>query len=319
MSRTKTKDIRKQLKHGRSTSSKSIFVLSDVHIGSTEAACSDSAFMSNQGGYFKPRKRNKMIYDFIISSKDKLKNGKPYMIICNGESIDGPDNKGRGKQTWSNNPIDQTNEVCKIFKQLPVQNGNRFFVKGSNYHISVNNNMNIEEIVAEKMNAKIISLYGEEQDYQPMTIPVFSGDDYYQNYIEYPRTSRIFHFSIFNKYLHFAHPIASSMNFMYRATPLAREMMILKLEAGRAFPIEETPHIVIRSHTHHYTEVGYCHSAGRITAGLQLPNDFQLNSHIAGSFFDIGVLEIIIEPNGEFNFTKIFAPDEITQCKVYKY
>ena len=238
------------------------------------------------------------MYDFITGCQDKLLNGIPYVSICNGEPVDGPDNKGKGKETWSNDMYDQCVDSVKILKQLKVQDNNWFFTTGSGYHVNLNGSTPIEEFVARDMNARKFTMYDDE------------GFDRY--------TDNILHFKLLDNIFNVAHPITGSINFMYRATPLAREMFLLALEAGRAYPKDETPDLIVRSHTHNFTHVAYKHTKGWVTAGLQLTNRFQLNQGVAGKFNDIGVLEIIVEPNGKVLYNQINAPEQLTQINTYK-
>ena len=155
---TLVKDVKKIIKNGRSRSSKSLFIISDGHVGSTLAPCSPDPVISNAGTDFKPNKRNKMLYEFVTSCQDRLLNGTPYIGIFNGEPVDGPDNKGRGKETWSNDMYDQVVDAVKVFRQLKVQTSNGennwFFTTGSGYHVYLNGTTPIEEFVAKEMNAK---------------------------------------------------------------------------------------------------------------------------------------------------------------------
>ena len=106
------KDIDALIKTGRSKSSKSILVVSDMHVGAKSALCSDDP--ETDGGY-KPSANQKKLFQEWNRTLDEVTQN-PTAFVINGEPIDGSNPKSQGDGLWSNDFNEQMNDSAKLIK-----------------------------------------------------------------------------------------------------------------------------------------------------------------------------------------------------------
>ena len=90
----------------RSNSSKSVYIVSDIHDGSITAVCSDKPMVQEKGEAYEPNKLQKElnnIWNEAISDLSK----KPDLCVVNGEPVDGANKKQGGNQSWTTSLYDQ--------------------------------------------------------------------------------------------------------------------------------------------------------------------------------------------------------------------
>lgn len=296
---TEPKDISKiRLKfkdNGRSRSSRSCIVINDIHDGASTAICSTEPVIQENGNTCKPNKLQKTLYEFWVECQDKLKNGIPKYCIVNGEPINGGNGKSRGRDNWTTNIFDQIEDFKKLLKFVKYRK--ILYTRGSDYHVTIDGGSTpAEEFIAKE--TKAIPYYN------------FLGQERYSNYF--------LDLQIHNKFLNFTHHIAGSRWSSYRPMSLAREMMNLSLEGGRLFPESEKPNFIVRAHTHSYVHIAYKHSAGWVNGAWKYPDGFLYKGGLAGTTPDVGMLEIIIESNGEYKYKFHTIPEKRINRKLFK-
>ena len=145
------------------------------------------------------------------------------------------------------------------------------FVRGSGYHVTLDAT-NFEEVLANRLNAVKYRGYGGQG----------ATDDY--AFVE-----------MYGKIFNFAHHIGFNKSPAYRTTALAREMAGMHFEhdkLGRA-------DFIIRSHVHYFVHIEFVNTHGILTPAWKYPDHHLFRGGLAGTTPDVGLVEIIIEPNGE--------------------
>jgi hypothetical protein len=182
--------------------------------------------------------------------------GEVDVCIVNGDVCDGPQIKSRGKFVATNDLKAQADCAIELLKMIPAKRF--YFTKGTEYH-SVEDRP-LEEYVAENM----------------------PGGVYHNDLIANVGGCR-YHVS------HFV-PGSSSV-WMYKATPMARDLLLYAVNNS----VDEYGKLdaVIRSHQHQMVYVGFPHSFGVVTPGWQVRSpyctakDIITLPHIGYIYFDI--------------------------------
>jgi hypothetical protein len=109
---------------GRSTSSKSVAVISDMHVGSDQGLYS---------GYGPVR---------ISKDQEKLRDwwqhcadisGKVTVLLLNGEPIQGGNKKSNGSENWSSDWTETLDDAERLIRQWKYDN--LVMTRGSGYHV----------------------------------------------------------------------------------------------------------------------------------------------------------------------------------------
>lgn len=266
--------VKKTSKIGRSTSSKSVLFISDMHVGSETAICSPKVSM--KGGSFEPNKLQKKLYDLWCWAKDEQIQ-KPQVLVLNGEPCDGPNAKQLGNESITTSFDEQLDDAEKLLKMYSPT----YFAltRGSNYHVNAGSK-NVEEILADKLNSIKYRGYHDAKEGVIRT-------DYY---IE---------FKIHDKIFSATHHIGFNRWFAYRTTALAREMADMEFLSGRYWKRDETPSIVVRSHVHYFVHIRFATQFGFTTPAWKLPDGHLFRGGLGGTAPSIGTVEVIVEPNGK--------------------
>ena len=249
-------------------SSKSLVVISDIHCGSKYAVCSESPVRNDDSDYKPNPNQRKLLegWDWCIDQVSQ----KPTALVVNGEPIDGDHVRSAGAETWSSNLNDQMNDFIKLIK--PISFANLIFVKGSAWHVT-KENTNFEETIADKMKVK---------KYKSVMGNLTYAD--YEANIE-----------IFGKHINFTHHLGWSSWWMYRTTPIAKEL--IKMHFAHKESGFHTD-VLVRSHVHYYVEVRFPNTKGLSMPAWKFPDGF-LYRKGEPELPTIGMLEIIVEPNGK--------------------
>ena len=272
---------------GRSTSSKSVLFISDMHVGSKYAVCSSNPKM--KGGSFNPNKLQKQLLESWYWAKDELKQ-QPHVLCINGEPCDGPNEKESGGTCWSSEFDEQLEDSAKLLK---IYNPNHLIMtRGSNYHVK-GGNQNMEELLAEKLKATPYSGYHDIQEGVIRT-------DYYATFKIHGRVFSATHHIGFNRW------------FAYRTTALAREMADMEFLRGRYWNNEDTPTVIARSHVHYFVYVRFANQHGFTTPAWKLPDGHLFRGGLGGTAPSIGTIEVIVESNGD-----IFVHPHVVDNKNY--
>jgi len=267
-------------KTGRSTSSKSVLFLSDMHVGNEMAVCSPNPKM--KGGSYNPNKLQKQLYQFWCQARDKCKN--PHILVLNGEPCDGSNVKQSGDQEWSTVIKEQINDATKLLKMYSP----KYFMmtRGSNYHVQLGAD-NQEEQLAERLNAVPYSgLFDIERDMK--TEGIYAK-----------RTDYFLTFRVNGKVFSVTHHIGFNRWFAYRTTAIAREMADMEFMRGRYWKSEDMPSVIVRSHAHYFVMVRFSTAYGFITPAWKFPDGHLFRGGLGGTAPSIGSVEVIVEPNGD--------------------
>lgn len=267
---------------GRSKSSKSVYIVSDIHDGSIMAVCSPKPYNSDLKTYYKPNSLQKDLYRIWLESIDNLEQ-HPNICVVNGEPIDGGNPKQQGNQSWSTNLADQATDAINLLHKIPSKEF--MFIKGSGYHVTIQGT-SIEQFIAERMNAVKYSIFEGMEE---------SKADYWANV------------EINGKIFSFTHHIPYAKFYAYRPTPLGKEIALMSLDKGRSLKYD----VVVRSHVHYYIEIRSAHTYAFTTGAWKYPDGHLTRGGMGGIFPDIGGIEVIVESNGE-----IIIKPHITELRV---
>ncbi len=69
--------------------------------------------------------------------------------------------------------------------------------------------------------------------------------------------------------------------------------------------------VIVRSHVHYFMMVKSAHTRGFTTPAWKYPDGHLYRGGLGGTFPDIGMVELIIEPNNE-----IIVNDHITELRI---
>jgi len=260
--------------------SKSILIGSDFHIGSATAVCSPDPEVSDLDTTYKPNKLQEALYESWLECIDEVQQ-KPTLFVINGEPCDGGNKRQSGIQSWSTNINDQINDAVKLFKSVP--HDKIMFVRGTPYHVTIDGT-NFEEIIAEKMNAESYKAFGG------------SGKTDYYALVE-----------MYGKLFNFTHHVGFNKWAAYRTTALAREMAGMVFERDKMGKAD----VIVRSHVHYFVHVEFVHTHGFTTPAWKFPDGFLFRGGTAGTTPDIGMVEVIVEPNGD-----LFVEKHIQELKI---
>lgn len=263
--------------------SKSIVIYSDIHDGSTTAVCSPEPEIEEQNTTYKPNALQKELFNIWEEAIDDFSKKKPDLCVVNGEPVDGGNPKQLGNQSWSTNLYDQAVDSCKLLKMTKAKEF--LFTRGSGYHVQIHGTP-IEQFVAEQMGGVKYSVY---KGMKP------KNADFYANV------------QAFDTNISFTHHIAYAKFFAYRATPISREAALMALDKGRNMKYD----IIVRSHVHYFMLVKSAHTIGFTTPAWKYPDGHLYRGGLGGTFPDIGMVELIIEPNNE-----VIVNEHITELRI---
>ena len=254
----------------KSRGSKSILVVSDMHVGASTAICTKAPKIVDQGTTHKPNRLQKELLSVWKECIGELEH-KPDLLVVNGEPCDGGNPKSNGQQTWSTNIEDQLNDARKLLEMIPYKK--IMFTRGSGYHVT-ERATNFEEILAGKMGAVPYSAYGGEGKTDYYALVKMNGVNF-----------------------NFTHHVGFSKQVASRPGSIAREMSGMKLDANKMGKTD----VIVRSHVHYYVHVEYPGYHGFTTPTWKYPDGHLFKGGTAGTTPDIGMVEVIVESNGKIN------------------
>ena len=267
--------------------SKSILIVSDMHVGSSTAVCTKEPVTVDLNTSYRPNSLQRELLESWYECIDELTQ-KPTLLVINGEPCDGANPKGSGKQSWSTNLQDQLNDAEKLIREIPYKN--LLFNRGSGYHVD-QQGTNFEEIIAQNMKADKYKAFGG------------SGFTDYFSLVD-----------IYGKHFNFTHHVGFNKWAAYRTTALAREMAGMVFESDKMGKAD----VIVRSHVHYFVHVEFVHTHGFTTPAWKYPDGHLFRGGTAGTTPDIGMVEVIVESNGDIDVVKHIAEMKI-KPKELKY
>jgi len=262
---------------GRQEKPYRILIISDLHVGSSTAICSEHPVISDLGTTYNPNSMQRMLFR---AWKDMVKDlhGPIDLLVVNGECIDGANVKQIGQQSWTTNLEDQMLDAKKLIEMIPYKKV--LLIRGSNYHDQIDGT-NFEEIMASKLrDVQKYKAYGGQ-----------GATDYFA-FIE-------IHGKVFN----FTHHIGWSRAEANRTGALAKElkgMHFIHDTLGRT-------DVAVRSHAHYLVHVEFANTHGVVTPAWKFPDGFLFKGGLAGTIPDIGAVEFDVYKNGDIGFKKYVA------------
>lgn len=288
-----------QLSIGRSSrQSHGILVISDLHVGSMTAICSDAPYLANEDNYRNPNKIQRVFFDFWNQIPDRLYQRKDDIAIFNGDLIDGQNRKAVSNQTWSTNLDDQVEDAVRLINMLPYHQA--VVIRGSGYHVT-SNGVHCEEQIAR--------LIHNGRPYSAYFYDSFSDKGIVKRNLKY---TDVFMFGrVGSTVFTSTHHVPYSSSVLYRSTPIAKEMAIMEFERGKMYiDDKDHPSIHFRSHCHYFNHVEFGNSHGIITPCWKYADEFLYKRGLAGTTPAIGAIEVIIEQNGQIILNKILMKEK---------
>lgn len=267
----------------RKNSSKSLYIVSDIHDGSITAVCSPNPQTEERGESYTPNKLQKELYRIWTEAIDDL-HQKPDICVVNGEPIDGANKKQLGNQSWTTSVYDQAIDATKLLKQIKASS--YIFVRGSGYHVQIDGTP-IESFISKLMGGLEFS-----------TLSGIKSNSWYWANLD-----------VHGKVFSFTHHLPYAKFFAYRATPLAKEMALMALDKGRSMKYD----VIVRSHVHYYIQIKSANTTALSTPAWKYPDGHLTRGGLGGIYPDIGGIEIIVEPNGEIDIVEHISELKIRQ------
>lgn len=262
----------------RKTSSKSLVVFSDIHVGSKLAVCTDHPEIKD--GEYKPNPLQRELFSLWQEACDEITQ-KPTFKVVNGEPFDGPNRKQVGRQSWTTDMAAQLIDAEKLVELIP---GNEtILIQGSGYHVD-SEGTSYEDIFGKNIGAKKYKSY--------------VGEGYADDFCQIRMNDKLFNIS---------HHIGFARWAAYRTTALAREMAGLHFMKDKLGPVD----VIVRSHVHYFVHVEFTHTHGFTNPAWKYPDKHLYRGGMGGVLPDIGCTEVIVEPNG-----KILVEKHIAELKI---
>ena len=209
-----------------------ILLIGDLHCGSRVGLMPPEVRVVEEDGEVETHKQTSEIQrilwrKFMECVKDV---GRVDITLVNGDVVDGYGVKDKGAEQWNTDINTQVETACECLSQIRSK---RFVItQGTPYHTSANP----------------------------------SGDEMVANHLRKSGDSEVIFgtdaiLRVNGLRLHCSHKIGiSSSAWMYRTTPVAKELVMALLNAQELGRIDG----VIRSHAHYFVEVKFGHTFGMI-------------------------------------------------------
>ena len=256
------------------------------------------------GEFWRLDKKLKPLKRLWESIPDKLHNKTTDVFFINGEHVDGDNKHELGHQVWSTDINDQFHDARTLLKSFKIKGIG--MTRGSNYH-TTKDNTSLEEMFANSLSgiAPVLT-------YNPF------GDDcvttFYtqeRDQVAHAMKTRVDDLAVLDingKIFHLMHHIGGSKWFSYLPTALGREMAQMVFFDGKLWTHENAPSIIVRSHTHRFVHIEYSSQHGCVTPSWKVMDRFgSKNGQDAGL---IGMVEFVVEPNGEILFKKFILDNK---------
>lgn len=257
---------------GRSKSSKSLVIYSDIHTGSKTAVCTNDP----ENPDYKPNSFQKKLFELWQESIDDLTQ-KPRFKVINGEPFDGPNKKQNGGGQWSQNMAEQIRESAKLISLIPGDE--TILIKGSGYHVD-DMGTSYEDILGGLIKARKYSSW--------------YNDTFAEDFCQIELNGIL---------INITHHIGFARWAAYRTTALAREMAALHFMKEQLGNVR----VIARSHVHYFVHIEFTHTHGFTNPCWKYPDRHLFRGGMGGIIPDIGCTEVIIEPNGKIIIEKHIA------------
>lgn len=255
-------------------SSKRILILSDLHCGHRHGLAHQDQCVNQY---------QKKAWDFFI--KGIKKNGPYDIVFCNGDLIDGKQQKCGGIELITSNPEEQCDMAIKILRKIQFLNKNKslnyYFTRGTPYHTG--SDIDYENLIAREFRN------GDKKNIDERLLVKVNGITF-----------------------DLRHKIGSSSLPHTRMSPIAREISIamLKETAEQRAKVD----IIIRSHVHYYTMIETLDRVAISTPALQFGSAY--GERQCNGITDFGFLVCEVGKNKEIKWTKCIVKEPIKKESV---
>jgi len=174
-------------------------------------------------------------------------------------------------ETWTTNYLEQIRCSVRLVQEFDAKK--IYCTRGSNYHVQVGG-VSLEEVFATDVGAEEVS--------GVHVVP--------ELFLDVDGTT-------FN----FAHHIPASMSgWVYRSTPLAKEMMLAQLNRSDKWDFD----VLVRSHVHYFWAVQSASKMAVLTPCWQLQTWYQYRKTASGSIPEIGAVRFLVD-DGDYRLEKL--------------
>jgi hypothetical protein len=286
---------------GKSTSSKTLAVISDMHVGS------DQGLYSGYGPV-KISKDQEKLRDWWMHCADV--NGRLTVLLLNGEPCQGSNKKQLGAENWSSDFNETLDDAERLIKQWHYDN--LVMTRGSGYHVTSEGWTNAEETLSRRLKNFVpySGIFGQAletmQSNKGMAIvqeqgePLYTARKHVDNYI---------FFDIYGRLFNAVHAISFTKWFAYKTTSLGRELADMEFSRGKWYGSDRNLDFLIRSHAHYFVHIEFSNSHGIISPAWQFPNTFQFRTGLA-QYPSVGSVKITIETSGDISIQKYIMPSD---------
>ena len=291
---------RQLFKSGRSSMSRTIAFVGDMHVGSRYAVTAKQ---------FKQNDDQLKITDWWVHCSEEL--GHINRLHINGEPIDGSNVKqaGDGVDANLNMQMENAAELIKMIHADKIT-----LTRGSGYHTQING-MNLDETFARMVGAEKCNQWFD------VDTQTYRGDN--GQYIIAERgttlTSFFCNIDVNGRLFNITHHLGFNRWFAYRTTSLAREMADMEFQRGKYYPADRNLDFIVRSHVHYFVEVGYTTQHGFTTPAWKFPDQHLFRGGLGGTYPTIGMIVVTVEQNGEYSIKKLIAPTDMLPSPTILY
>jgi hypothetical protein len=297
---------------GRSTSSKTLGIISDLHVGSKFGLYSGYGPIKISQDQIKLR-------DHWLDCIDQI--GRVNLLLLNGDALDGGNPKQNAYQLWSGDLNDQITDCERLLNEWNYDK--LLLTKGSGYHIQQGQTSYEETLGARIGSVRYSQMFDDAlNSYNDKKGRVILQDSGSYDGISYngKHVNHYVFFEIHDKLFNATHHIGFSKWQAYRPGAISRELADLQgFGRGRYYDIDKNLSVIIRSHCHYFVHVEDAYGHGLTSPAFKFPDQHLYRQGLGGTYPDIGAVQIIVETNGSLEVKKYLLPkDKMPRPQVIK-
>jgi hypothetical protein len=299
-------------KLGRSTSSKTLGIISDLHVGSKLGLYSGL-------GPIKISPDQTKLHEHWLDCIDKI--GRVNLLLLNGDAMDGSNPKQNAYQLWSGDFNEQITDCERLLKEWKYDK--LLITKGSGYHVQ-RESTSFEETLGIQMGSlrysqmfdEAFNSYGDKKG----TVVLKDSGSYDGVSYNGRHVNHYVFFDIHNKLFNATHHVGFSKWQAYRVGAISRELSDLQgFARGKYYDFNRNLDVIIRSHCHYFVHVEDAYGHGLTSPAFKFPDQHLYRSGLGGTYPDIGAVSIRVETNGTLEVKKyLLSKSKMPQPQVIK-
>lgn len=249
--------------------SKKILCISDLHVGSMTSVMPEEFIESRADGSPFYHQANDIQLDMFNFWKKMCKTvGRVDAVFNLGDTIDGPNRKKSGLGVWTSNLRTQAQAAAKLLGM--IKSRKYYTAIGNDYHVW--GGMSAEEIVADYLSVS-------------------------KNAVCEARHG--LYVKLGGKIFHLMHRVGTSRNWLYRSTPLTREMLFSALMDDMFEEHDGGVNCILRGHAHYFWCCDTGSHIGFVCPGWKLSDEFLKGLSISMDNVSIGAFVLRIKNSGQ--------------------